>query len=115
MNMNLVSKKTLTVNRDTYRKVLGYNYALGDRGSTVLDIDGGYSYKVQSDWINDEESVWLQELISSNEVYVINSDGTATPIVLDENSYEIKNSLNDKLFNISISYTLASKLNSQRG
>lgn len=115
MNMNLVSKKTLTVKKDTYRKVLGYNYQLGDRGSTVLDIDGGYSYKVQSDWISDEESIWLQELISSNEVYVINSDGTATPIVLDENSYEIKNSLNDKLFNISINYTLASKLNSQRG
>ena len=113
-NFNLVSKKTISVTRNTYRKVLDYNYQLGDRGSTVLDVDGQYSYKVTSDWISDVESVWLEELITSPEVFVINSDGTATPIILDESNFEVKNSLNDKLFNYSFSYKLASKFNGQR-
>lgn len=113
-NFNLVSKKSISIKRGEYRKVLDYNYQLGDRGNTVLDVDGQYSYKAQSDWVTDEEAAWLEELFTTNEAYVINSDGTATPIIIEDTTYDIKKSLNDKLFNLSISYQVASKYNGQR-
>lgn len=113
-NFDMVSRKTVNVTRNTFRKVLAYNYQLGDRGESVLDIDGQYSYSVQSDWVNQAESNWLEELVTSPEVYVINSDGTASPIIIDDNSIEIKKTINDKLFAYSFNYHAANKLNGQR-
>jgi hypothetical protein len=114
-NFNLVSRKTVNVTRNSFKKVLDYNYQLGDRGTTILDIDGNYTFTVQSDWVNQNESNWLEELVTSNEVYIINSDGTSYPIIIDDNSVEIKKSINDKLLTYQFSYSSANKINGQRG
>ena len=114
-NFNLVSRKTINITRNSFKKVLNYNYSIGDRGTTVLDIDGIYSYTVQSDWVNQNESNWLEELITSNEVYVIDSSGNAFPIIINDNSVEIKKSVNDKLLSYMFSYSSANKINGQRG
>ena len=114
-NFNLVSKKTVNITRNSFKKVLDYNYSVGDRSETILDIDGHNSYSVQSNWVNQDESNWLEELVTSTEVYVINSDGTSHPIIIDDNSVEIKKTINDKLLSYLFTYHSANKINGQRG
>ncbi len=111
----LLSRQTTSINKTTYKKPLAYNYAIGDRGENVSDIDAQISFTVQTDWVNDLESAWLQEFFLSQEVYVLNSDGTLNPIIVNNNSVELKKSVNDKLYNYEFQYSYAYNVSTQRG
>lgn len=110
----LVSRENVSISRTTYQKVLDYNYQVGDRGKTILDLDVQQSYIATSNWIDEETLAWLGELFWSTEVYVINSDGSLTPVVVDNSNYEPKKRVNDGLFNQQFTYTKAIKKNTQR-
>lgn len=111
----LVSRQTYDITRSTYKKVLAYNYSIGDRGTTVNDLDVQESVLVTSDWVSNAESQWLKELFISKEVYELQDDGSILPIVIQNNSVEIKKSVNDKLINYDFTYTYAFKTATQRG
>lgn len=115
INFNLVSRRTINPTRTTYKKVLPYNYVVGMRGTSILDIDTTETKTITSDWFNDNESTWIEELFTSPEVYEQQSDGTILPIIINTSSIEIKKSINDKLFNYSLDYTMAHNKYSQRG
>ncbi len=115
-NFTLVSRKTLNIiNRGTYKQTLAYNYAVGDRQTTIIDIDGMYNYELISDWIDDNTSIWLEEIATSPEVYIINTDGTALPVQPVENSYYRQKMINDRIFNVTYNFTSSWNLNNQRG
>lgn len=114
-NFNLVSKKTIDITRNTYKKVLPYNYSIGDRQTTIIDMDGTLNYELNSDWVGDATSTWLEELVTSNEIYMIDSNGNARPVQMVENSVEVKKQVNEKLFNYTYNFTSSYELNTQRG
>lgn len=113
-NFSLVSIKTVNIsNRGTYQKTLPFNYTVGARQTTVLDIDGNYNYELTSNWINDATSSWLEELVTSPEIYIIDSSGNAKPMQLVENSYLVQTSLNNHLFNVTFNLTTSYLISTQ--
>ena len=112
----LLSKESISINKTTYQKVLTYNYDVGDRGRTVLGIEGQQSYTVNSDWINEDTSLWLREMALSAEVYILdNIDGSIIPVIVDMGTYEINKHVNKKLFNQVFTYSKAFTKNTIRG
>lgn len=120
-NFTLDSKRSISVNRTEYEQVLAYNYTIGDRGKTILSQTAEPKMTITSNWITEKESAWLEELITSPEVYVLgntsNLGGAATgyklPIVVTDNSYEVKTYLRNQVFNLQLNFKYAYDLNLQ--
>jgi len=110
----LLSRENININRTSYQKSLPYNYQVGDRGKTVLTVDGQQTYTVTSNWVTEDTCTWLMELFLSQEVYVLNTDGSLTPIVIDNTSVEPKKRVNDSLLNYTFNYSKAITKNTQR-
>jgi hypothetical protein len=112
-NFNYDSKWTIEVkNRTLFTKQLDYNYQIGDRGRTILNTDANIMYTANTDWINEYDYNYLQELITSNDVFVIDEiNGYKLPINIEDTSYVQKTVLRDKLFNLTITYRNAYDIN----
>ncbi len=114
-NFNLVSRKTLNVTRNTYKKNLPIpNYSIGDREKSVLDIDGNIVYELNSDWVTNEESEWMEELLKSININIIDSNGNAFPVLIQEGSVEIQKSINNRLMQYAFNFETAYTINGQR-
>lgn len=118
MTFALVNKRSIRVNRKKYKKVLNYNYSMGDRGNTIFDMNVTEELTLNSDWLNDDEALMVSDLISSPEVYIIqqypSNSSTWTinnvkylPVIVTTDSYTIKNTLNDQLFNFTLTVEMA--------
>ena len=70
-NFTLDSKKSLAISRTEYEKILDWNYTIGDRGKSVLAQKAEVKMSITSNWITEKESAWLEELLTSPEVYVM--------------------------------------------
>ena len=115
-NATLLSRTTISGTRDTFVKTLGYNYEIGDRGKTVINVNSQESYIIHTDWISEETANWLSyDFFNSTEMYVIdNITEQLIPIILDTTSIEVKKRVNDKLLNYTFNYSKAVPLNNQR-
>jgi len=116
-NATLLSRTTISGTRDTFTKTLGFDYGIGDRGKTVINVNTGESYIIHTDWISEETANWLSyEFFNSTEVYVYDDSlyPTLIPIILDTTSIEVKKRVNDKLLNYTFNYSKAVPLNNQR-
>ncbi len=67
---NLKSSKSIDISRATHNKLPDTDYALGDRGESVINVNAGESYKLSSNWLTEEEGKWMETLFTSPEVYV---------------------------------------------
>jgi len=124
-NFRMVSRDTVNSEKTTYKKNIPIDYYYGlvtsAREMTVVDSMVQKSKRVTSNWVTDEESVWLEELWSSPEVYEIIDDAnylgvkTPIPIVITTTTQEIKKRINDQIFNYELDYNYASQINVQRG
>ena len=116
-NFNYISRETYNVDRTTYDKTLAYNWKWGDRGKTMLSQKVTETVYLSSDWIDEEQSKYLKELIYSPEVYWIKDSTTAEfkmiPLIINTNSYEIKTNLKDGLFCISFEAEVAVGISTQ--
>jgi hypothetical protein len=70
-NFTLDSKKSITISRTEYEKILDWNYTIGDRGKTILAQKAETRMAINSDWITEKDSMWLEELLTSPEVYLM--------------------------------------------
>ena len=105
-----IQRETITTNYGNWNAASAFSYSQYERGEMVTKIEADKEYTVNSDWLDDEYFIWLQELLMSKDVYYCNSDGTFNPIILTDNSYEIKNSLNKKLNSLTLKFKLAHKI-----
>lgn len=120
-NFTLDSKRSISVSRIEYEKVLAYNYSIGDRGKTILAQKAEPKMTITSNWLTEKESAWLEELITSPEVYVLGNSsalntaatGYKLPIVITDNSYEVKTYLRNQVFNLILNFKYAYDLNLQ--
>jgi hypothetical protein len=70
-NFTLDSKKSITISRTEYEKILDWNYTIGDRGKTILAQKAETKMSINSNWITEKDSIWLEELLTSPEVYLM--------------------------------------------
>lgn len=118
-NFTLDSKRTLAITRTEYEKMLNWNYNIGDRGKTILAQKAEIKMTIVSNWITETDSLWLEELLTSPEVFLLNvnaTDPTITtklPIIITDNSYEVKTYLRNQLFNLTLNYKFGYDLNLQ--
>ena len=113
-NFCLVSRKQINIKRNSYKQNLAYNYSVGDKEKTTTDIDGNFIYMLNSDWITDSDAIWLEELLTSTDINIIDENGFATPVTMVDESKEVQKKINDKLFNISFSLESSASILGQR-
>jgi hypothetical protein len=130
-NFNLDSKNTTRVSRKEYKRNLPYQYDIGSRQQTIYSADINETWVVNTDWINEYDYAHLKELIKSTEVYLIDEtslylktgnilydwiggeylaggyDVLKYPIVITDDTYEVKTTYRNKQFNLVISYKMA--------
>ena len=113
----LAHSEKLNISRTTYTNanpVSQMNYAASDRRQTISGVDMTEKFTVLSNWISEEESAWLIELITSPITFV-NQGGVLIPINIITDDYDVFNKENRKLFNLKLEYKLTTKNDIQRG
>jgi hypothetical protein len=97
-NFTKRSEESYSVERKRYRKVVG-NYGTADyhgAGFTFNTYDRGLTerspfvekmLRIRTDFLTEGQFEYLKNLIYSESVYIINPDGSATPVVIDSNNY----------------------------
>jgi len=107
---NFTKKSELSFNYDRkqYQKVVGSYNALSfgfdtfDRGMTDRYVTTTKGLQINSDWVSVGEFNLLQTLCRSNDVYIINDDGTMTPVLVDTQNFVIKDERYSKLYNVTL-------------
>ena len=103
-NRSTYTQQSGTWNNSTYR-INGYK-----GGKKNFRVNTKQLIKVNTDFINDNEAVWFEDLINSTEVYLLNSFDSSVndarsgitnkyvePVILTTSSYTRKTKANDKL------------------
>lgn len=111
-NFTLDTKKMVGITRTEYEKMLNWNYTIGDRGKTILAQKAEVKMTMNSNWLTEDDSLWLEELLTSPEVYLL-YNGNKLPIVITDNSYEVKTYLRNQMFNLVLNYKFGYDLNLQ--
>lgn len=117
------SEESITVDRKRYQKVIG-NYgsaaseslsqgftygawegAINERGGVVNQF-----LTVTSDWISEQEFVFLKYLIAYRVVHWVQDDGSFIPVLVEDSDYTMKRERNGKLKNLTLKLKLANPL-----
>lgn len=107
---NFTKKSELSFNYDRkqYQKVVGtynastFGFNTWDRGTTDRYVTTTKGLQINSDWISVGEFNLLQTLCRSNDVFIINDDGTQTPVLVDTQNFVIKDERYSKLYNVTL-------------
>lgn len=107
---NFTKKSELSYNYDRkqYQKVVGtYNASTFtfndyDRGMTDRYVLTTKGLQINSDWVSVGEFNLLQTLCRSNDVFIINDDGTQVPVLVDTQNFVIKDERYSKLYNVTL-------------
>lgn len=105
---NFIKKNEVTnqIERKQFKRVLfngtsnvftRYDRQLYDRANVVTR-----TLSITSDWVQEEEFVFLRSLMVSNQVHIVNSDGTHVPVSMDENNYLERKERNNKVYNVAL-------------
>ena len=112
LNFDLVSRSTFDIERKSYQKdyvddvfVTGSNIV--KNLNPVYYVKETQKWKINSDYLTDHQSELARQLYSSPLVYMnlVNDnfvENSWIPVKLVPNSYEMKKTINDKLFNLEL-------------
>jgi hypothetical protein len=113
-SFTLDSKRTINITRTEYEKILNWDYTIGDRGKTLLAQKAEIKMTMVSNWITESDAAWLEELLTSPDVFVLSTTNTTKlPIIVTDNTYEVKTALRNQLFNLTLNYKFAYDINLQ--
>lgn len=111
--------KTTNITRNTYKSnpntwnSTDYSYNRMSRGlnqyETILDD----TITINSDWITEAESAWLEQLVTSPDVYIYDGSNLVAVNITNAN-YETKYVASQQLFNLVISFTYSQNRKRQR-
>jgi hypothetical protein len=108
ISANMKQSYTQKIKRETIDKVLPYNYTVGDRSSTIINIDIDEQYTVYTDFLVDAEVYLIKELKNSYEVYILDTDNQKKiPVIITNTEFAGRSRLNNRLFNYRIDYKMA--------
>ena len=80
-----------------------YSYDNWERGKETLFTEAKRKLTINSDWLNEDEAVWLEELFTSTDVQILADNSVVYPVVIANKNYTKKTSVNNK---IKIQYTV---------
>jgi hypothetical protein len=96
-NFTKRSEESYSVERKRYRKVVGnygtadettaFGFNTYDRGLTERSPFVEKMMRIRTDFLTEGQFEYLKNLIYSESVYMINPDGSATPVVIESNNY----------------------------
>ena len=109
---NKDSQRTINTTRNEWMNNLNWNYLQGERINAVLSQDVEIDYVVNTDWISQYDQNWLEELLTSPEVYYINGTDRI-PIFITDTSWVSKTYVRDNIFMATVAFKLAYPLNTQ--
>lgn len=108
-NFTKVGRKDIDITRNKYKATYGalgsasvYGYNKSDRLEKTYYTSMKEGLKLKSDWLSEDEHEWLQELITSPEIYLDDSTHGLIAVTCTVNKIDVKTSLQDKLFNLEI-------------
>ena len=113
----LKSTRTIKTKGTTYRPLSGqwnqrtYSMSAYKGGKKTLKVNATEVIKMNTDYINEQNSTWLEELVTSPEIYIVNPlddsigsldldagfNNSVIPVRLTTNSHRVKTVANDKL------------------
>lgn len=105
-NFTKKSELSYSYDRKQYQKVVGtynastFGFNTWDRGVTDRYVTTTKGLQINSDWVSVGEFNLLQTLCRSNDVFIINDDGTQTPVLVDTQNFVIKDERYSKLYNV---------------
>jgi hypothetical protein len=114
---NFIKKNEVTnqIERKQFKRVLfngtsniftRYDRQLYDRANVVTR-----TLSITSDWVQEEEFIFIRSLMVSNQVHIVNSDGTHIPVSMDENNYLERKERNNKLYNVALKVSYSQDYN----
>ena len=119
-NFDLKSEESTDVKRKNYDQNphsftgFGWTYDKADRGRTQYDTQLTKKLTVNTNYLNETESAWMESLFTSPEIYQeLNNELIAVNI--NGNSIQKKTSLNDKLMQYTFELEYSIKNSRQRG
>lgn len=80
------------------------------RGTTDYQTDIVETHIVNSGFINFPEFVWLEELFTTSDAYLVQEDGTLFPINIVGNEFVRKTKGNRSMYNIELTYTYSNNI-----
>jgi hypothetical protein len=96
-NFTKRSEESYSVERKRYRKVIGnygtadaaeaFGFNTYDRGLTERSPFVEKMMRIRTDFLTEGQFEYLKNLIYSESVYIINPNGSATPVLIDSNNY----------------------------
>lgn len=132
---NQKSIRSLTTNKTTYTQLGGtwndqhYKPYSHKGGKKNFRVNSTERIKLNTDFLNDEESIWIEELLNSPEVYIINGydvndlpsafssiiNKYVEPVLVTTSSFTRKTRANDKLIQYTIEIERNKKQRTQAG
>jgi hypothetical protein len=107
-SQNIVSDKSFYTKRLGEWSGTTFGFSVEQRGTTQYATTSKKTIKLVSDWITEEQSEWLQEMVSSPDAYIVNSTSDALiPINIIDTNYQIKTIARDRLFNLELTIELS--------
>ena len=112
-NFKKKSEYTTEVDRKLYKRPLFNNsptiFYANDRGLNQRTNLAQRILTVTSDYITQDEFIYLRGLIVSNQVHLINDDGTYIAVNIDDTSYVEKRTYDGKLYNVTLKVRMANE------
>lgn len=108
-NFNMRSKKMTDITKKGYRGVVGaltsstaWGYALKDRVDRQYFVESKDKITISTDWLTENESIYLRELVESPEIYLDDSTLGLISVTCSEPRYEEKKYVSEKVFRLEI-------------
>jgi hypothetical protein len=105
---NFIKKNEITnsIERKQYKQTRWRStspfYLSSDRVLTDRETIVTQSLSVTSDWLQENEYVFLRSLLVSNQVHIVQDDGTFLPASIEDTSFLERRERNGKLYNLQL-------------
>lgn len=101
-NFTKKNEDSYTIDRRQYRQVLPNFYISSSRQLTDRQNVVDKIITVNSDWLQEGEFEFLKGLLISNQVHIVNEDGTQTPVSIAESNYIARRERMGKKYNLTL-------------
>lgn len=93
-NFNLVSKYKSNIKRTQIDRALSPLFAGdGPRGRDVIYSTAVENWTINTDFLTDTDALFIRELVESSSVFIVETNGSITPVVISDSSWDFKSGL----------------------
>jgi len=122
MNFRGKSKETIDIKRSDMSSVPGtwnsstFDYNNWEGGKSTLFTEATKKLTINTDWLNEDEAVWLEELFTTTTAQILDNDEAIVyPVIITDKSYTKKTSVNNKIkiqYSVKLEYSNPVRTNS---